>query len=62
MIRHVAYLEIKDLHTHFTQRTGTLFSPKKHVVRAVDGVSLSLEKGEINLFPDDDATHPIHLG
>jgi oligopeptide transport system ATP-binding protein len=47
MIRHVAYLEIKDLHTHFTQRTGTIFCPKKHVVRAVDGVSLSLEKGEI---------------
>ncbi len=41
------YLEIKQLHTHFTQRTGTIFSPGKHVIRAVNGVSLSLEKGEI---------------
>jgi oligopeptide transport system ATP-binding protein len=43
----VPYLEINNLHTHFTQRSGSLFSPSKHVVRAVDGVSLSLEKGEI---------------
>ncbi|MEO5712013.1 MAG: ATP-binding cassette domain-containing protein [Luteolibacter sp.] len=43
----VSYLEIKNLHTHFTQRTGSVFSPGKHVVRAVDGVSLSIEKGEI---------------
>lgn len=43
----MAYLEIKDLHTHFTQRTGSIFTPGKHIVKAVDGVSLSLEKGEI---------------
>ncbi len=43
----VSYLEIRNLHTHFTQRTGSIFSPGKHVVRAVDGVSLSIEKGEI---------------
>jgi oligopeptide transport system ATP-binding protein len=43
----VSYLEIKDLCTHFTQRGGGLFSPTKHLVRAVDGVSLSLEKGQI---------------
>jgi oligopeptide transport system ATP-binding protein len=43
----VPYLEINNLHTHFTQRSGSLFAPSKHVVRAVDGVSLSLEKGEI---------------
>jgi oligopeptide transport system ATP-binding protein len=43
----VAYLEIKDLHTHFTQRGGSVFSPTKNVIRAVDGVSLSIEKGEI---------------
>ncbi len=43
----MSYLEIKNLHTHFTQRTGSFFSPTKHVVRAVDGVSLRLEKGEI---------------
>ena len=43
----MSYLEIKNLHTHFTRRTGSVFSHGKHVVRAVDGVSLSLEKGEI---------------
>lgn len=43
----MAYLEIKDLHTHFTQRTGSIFTPGKNLVKAVDGVSLSLEKGEI---------------
>ncbi len=43
----VSYLEIKNLHTHFTQRGGSLFSPSKNVVKAVDGVSLNLEKGEI---------------
>lgn len=43
----VAYLEIKDLHTHFTQRAGSVFAPTKRVIRAVDGVSLSIEKGEI---------------
>lgn len=43
----VSYLEIKDLNTHFTQRAGSIFSPSKRIVRAVDGVSLSLEKGEI---------------
>ena len=43
----MAYLEIKNLQTHFTQRGGSVFSPRKTIVRAVDGVSLSLEKGEI---------------
>ncbi len=43
----VAYLEIKDLHTHFRQRTGPWFAPVHSTIRAVDGVSLSLEKGEI---------------
>ena len=47
IFRSVSYLEIRNLHTHFTQRTGSIFSPGKHVVRAVDGVSLSIEKGEI---------------
>jgi ABC-type oligopeptide transport system ATPase subunit len=40
-------LEITNLHTHFTQRSGSIFTSGKHVVRAVDGVSLSIEKGEI---------------
>ena len=43
----MSYLEIKNLHTHFIQRSGSIFSPIKHAVRAVDGVTLSLEKGEI---------------
>jgi oligopeptide transport system ATP-binding protein len=43
----VPYLEIRNLHTHFTQRGGSIFAPTKHVVRAVDGVDLSIEKGEI---------------
>ena len=43
----VSYLEVKNLHTHFTQRTGSIFSPSRDVVRAVDGVSFELEKGEI---------------
>jgi oligopeptide transport system ATP-binding protein len=43
----VAYLEIRDLHTHFSKRAGTLFAPRREIVRAVDGVTLSIEKGEI---------------
>lgn len=41
------YLEIKDLHTHFTQRTGSIFRPRLQTIRAVDGVDLFVEKGEI---------------
>lgn len=47
IVRLVSYLEIKNLHTHFTLRGGSIFSPSKKLVRAVDGVSLNLEKGEI---------------
>lgn len=36
-------LEIEDLHVQFTRRTGWR---SKHVVRAVDGVSLTLGRGE----------------
>jgi ABC-type oligopeptide transport system ATPase subunit len=43
----VSYLEIRDLNTHFSRSSGSWFAPKKQLVRAVDGVSLSLEKGEI---------------
>jgi len=43
----VSYLEIRNLHTHFTQRSGPIFAPKRNIIRAVDGVSLSIEKGEI---------------
>jgi oligopeptide transport system ATP-binding protein len=41
------HLEIRDLHRHFRKRTGGLFSRRVHTIRAVDGVSLSIEKGEI---------------
>ncbi len=43
----VAYLEIRDLQTHFRKRAGSVFAPVIETVRAVDGVSLSIEKGEI---------------
>lgn len=41
----MAYLELSDVHVHYPVKSawGTL----RHVVRAVDGVSLSLEKGEV---------------
>ena len=47
MFTAVSYLEIKDLHTHFTQRGGSIFSPTQNLIRAVNGVSLNIEKGEI---------------
>lgn len=43
----VSYLEIRDLHTIFSRRSGPWFAPKRQEVRAVDGVSLSIERGEI---------------
>jgi oligopeptide transport system ATP-binding protein len=43
----VAYLEIRNLHTHFKRNAGSLLRPCTQVTRAVDGVSLSVEKGEI---------------
>src|SRR5690606_24371398 len=46
-LKRVAYLEIRDLHTHFKKRTGGIFSPGVETIRAVDGVTLSIEKGEI---------------
>ncbi|MES2477079.1 MAG: ATP-binding cassette domain-containing protein [Verrucomicrobiota bacterium] len=47
MLSGVSYLEIKNLHTHFTKRGPSLFSAERQVVKAVDGVSLEIEKGEI---------------
>jgi len=43
----VAYLEIRDLQTHFKKRSGSIFAPTVETIRAVDGVSLSIERGEI---------------
>ena len=42
----MAHLEIIDLKKHFKVRKG-LFGNSEEVVKAVDGVSLSLKKGEI---------------
>jgi oligopeptide transport system ATP-binding protein len=42
----VSFLELVDVHTHFPIRKGT-FGGITGLVRAVDGVSLRIEKGEI---------------
>ncbi|MFT4176389.1 MAG: dipeptide/oligopeptide/nickel ABC transporter ATP-binding protein [Luteolibacter sp.] len=47
MLKTVAYLEIRDLHTHFTQRPSSLFGRRGKTIRAVNGVNLTVEKGEI---------------
>jgi ABC-type oligopeptide transport system ATPase subunit len=43
----MAYLEIKNLKKHFVKSAGGMLSSKKETVRAVDGVTLDIEKGEI---------------
>jgi oligopeptide transport system ATP-binding protein len=43
----VAYLEIRDLQTHFKKRAGSFLAPVTETIRAVDGVTLSIENGEI---------------
>lgn len=43
----MAFLELHDLKTHFQQQEGGLFSKKNNLIRAVDGVSLEVEKGSI---------------
>ena len=43
-------MEVRDLHVSFTGRLGLgagLIGKKAAVARAVDGVSLSLQKGEV---------------
>jgi len=40
-------IELRDLHTHFALKTGGFFSRKKSVVKAVDGVSLTIREGEV---------------
>ena len=42
-----AFLEIRGLKTHFPVERGVLFRKKAGVVKAVDGVDLSLQRGEI---------------
>ncbi|GAA5483721.1 ATP-binding cassette domain-containing protein [Haloferula sargassicola] len=43
----MAYLEIDDLKTYFHKKSGMLFSSTVETIKAVDGVSLHAEKGEI---------------
>lgn len=43
----MAYLEIRNLEKHFVKNSGGLLSSKKETVKAVDGVSLEIEQGEI---------------
>jgi oligopeptide transport system ATP-binding protein len=42
-----AFLEIKDLKTHFPVERGIVFRREVGTVKAVDGVSLTLQRGEI---------------
>jgi oligopeptide transport system ATP-binding protein len=42
----MSYLELENLSRHFVRRAGWPI-PRKTIVRAVDGVSLKIEKGEI---------------
>lgn len=43
----VPYLEIRDLHTHFSRKVGPWFARKRQAVAAVNGVSLEVDRGEI---------------
>src|ERR1041385_3031706 len=42
-----AFLEIKDLKAHFPVERGIIFRHEIGTVKAVDGVSLTLRRGEI---------------
>ena len=41
------FLELQDLQTHFRKKSGGLIAKVTETIKAVDGVSLSIEKGEI---------------
>lgn len=41
------FLELHDLQTHFHVKSGGLIAKNVETIKAVDGVSLSIEKGEI---------------
>lgn len=50
MLRHslaVPFLELQDLKTHFPDLGGGLLSKSSGTIKAVDGVNLSIEQGEI---------------
>ncbi|MCU0791977.1 MAG: ATP-binding cassette domain-containing protein [Opitutaceae bacterium] len=40
-------LEVRDLSTHFPARRSAFFGPKPAPIRAVDGVSLAIHRGEV---------------
>nr|MBA3385474.1 ATP-binding cassette domain-containing protein [Chthoniobacterales bacterium] len=42
-----AFLELQDVKTHFPVDRGFIFKRRLGTVRAVDGVTLSLRKGEV---------------
>ncbi|MDA7605541.1 ATP-binding cassette domain-containing protein [Verrucomicrobiales bacterium] len=41
------FLELNDIKKHFTTKSGGLFSSSNEIVKAVNGVSLSIEEGKI---------------
>lgn len=43
----VAYLEIRNLEKHFVKSVGGILTSRKETVKAVNGVSLEIQKGEI---------------
>ncbi|MFD2255495.1 ABC transporter ATP-binding protein [Luteolibacter algae] len=43
----MSYLEINDLEKHFVKKTGGMLTSRLETVKAVDGVNLRIEKGEI---------------
>lgn len=43
----MSFLELHDLKTHFPVQEGGLFSKKTNFIKAVDGISLKIEKGSI---------------
>lgn len=43
----MAFLELQNLQTHFHVKSGGLISKNTEVIKAVDGIDLSIEKGEI---------------
>jgi oligopeptide transport system ATP-binding protein len=42
-----AFLELENVRTHFPVETGFIFKRRLGTIRAVDGVELSIEKGEV---------------
>ncbi len=43
----MSFLQLQDVHTHFPVRGGAFSGATSKVIKAVDGVSLNIEKGEI---------------